>query len=156
MKESDEGALCDWENNFCNNSNCSILKGLGLDGPDPSLPDAKFPRLSLGFRSAGLPWSFQQVSFVCPSLRQCSHHGLPFLGRPSLVLDGGGPRATRADPSGSELVSILSKDSSITFFLLSLHLTSEKASRILGNGLWRTSYIYRFLLWVLFIFTDFS
>ena len=138
MIELEEFTPCwDWLNISCNNSNCSLLNGLKLDGVGLSSMVTWCPQLSLsfwwcdGFQSVGFPWIFQHVSLVWPNFRRWSHQGLPFLGQ--LLLKGlGRSRAAKAEPleTGWSVC-----DRNINFFLVSSWHTSKSTSRMLGKGL---------------------
>ena len=140
---------------FCRKSSCSLLKGTCSCGGRLLFLETRLARLSRslekrgdGFQSIGLPCIFQHVSFVCPCFLQWSHQGRPCRPRLSLGKDWKPqaacawadsslltccvPRDISADPSAVWLVLDVP---SITFFLLSSRQTSEKASRIVGNGL---------------------
>ena len=68
---------------FYNASICSLLKGLGLGvtwaSAATTLLMLSCGGRAVGFQSVGFPCSFQQVSFVCPVLLQCSHQGWLFF-----------------------------------------------------------------------------
>ena len=82
-----------------------------------------------GLKSAGLPWSFQQLSRVCHGFLQWSHQGLPFFLVFVALDDLSESCVAKAELSPAGTISF-----NITCLLLSSRRISAKASRVLGNG----------------------